>query len=119
MTNYASMKRKIMFRVYCTFVCRKACQPRSIKMVLFVVLTGATVSLISVKHVLLNMAHLEGYALTSFVQFFSHAVMHTELSTKLTLLSGIAFASWIGVDTYNTFKFRKETPVTSMGRVHA
>jgi len=113
------MKRRIMMRVYCTFVCRKACEPRSIKVVLFVVLTGATVSLISIKHVLLNIAHLEGYALTSFVQFFTHAVLHTELSTKLTLLSGVAFMSWIGVDTYNSFKYRKDSPVQNIQRVHA
>lgn len=119
MTNYAAMKRRIMFRVYCTFVCRKACEPRAIKVMLFVVLTGATVSLISIKHVLLNIAHLEGYAVHSFVQYFTHAIMYTELSTKLTLLSGAAFMTWLGVDTYNSFKYRKDSPVQVGERIHA
>lgn len=92
-------------RVYCAFVCRKATEPGTVKLVLFVVLTGVTVSFVSIRNVVLNAPLLE---LEYFIEFSHYAFTHTELPAKIASIGFLGLLGWIGKDAVNSLRYRKD-----------
>ena len=90
------LKKKIMRRVYTTYVLRIIINRFSLKCAALVFFAVGVISVISVTDVLANMPNLLDTA--ALFYFSKYAFMNAETSVQMLLLGTTVFIMWLGKD---------------------
>ena len=90
------LKKKIMRRVYATYVLRRVINRFTLKCTILVFFAVGIISIVSVTDVFANMPYLLD---TTALYFFSkYAFMNAELTVQTLLLGATVFMMWLAKD---------------------
>lgn len=87
------LKKRIMRRVYLTFLMRKLREPFIVQMCLLFLLGVSSFLAISIKSIFINTP--KTFAFSELYHFYSYAFMHTEVFVKLLIVTLLVLMGWM------------------------
>lgn len=80
---------------------RQLFTPAMVKAVVFLASVIATISLVSIQHVLENMSRLD---MRAYAPYIAQAFMHTNLAVQSFILLAVAAVAWLSGDIVRNFR---------------